>query len=681
MNQLNFFSYSLFNETSLDVNNRVNNIIKKVLNKWESVIVSAPYEHSIYVEVFIKYINIPGRLGSAGPSTATSFNFGDMFTINANVILNANEIFQYTDDFIYNVILHEFGHALGIGIYWYYNNSPIKEFLESDGIKRKYYLGENALREYRNIFNNQNLIGIPVEDDGGEGTKDGHSEEGQRFDNGIEISRDNRIVNGIFHPGLKEELMTGWADETSPLSRITIGFINDIGYEVDYSKADYYNPSNILSDDNVWYFPDYRNYLVDDFKEKIGLTEEFNSKIKILIIDAGFDNGMILKNGDKFNSENYKNFTNYQTGNDKIHGTHVYLTIKKFAPNADYYFAESEWAPTETISELNNLVKALEWAKEIKPDIINISLGYIFDSYKMIEYKNQIEEIINTLDSVVICATDNTFKIPLTLPSEIKEIFSVGNTQRSHNYKENIKPDFVVPNIYNAVSANYWNSIPHTSKCSAVVTGLFHNFISQRPFMTKKEIKEYVIKSSSNLTRDLIYGYGVPSFTKFNEITNNFETKSCSISLKKGWNLISICLDRSVIDNLLNYQQILEIKNINSSYNSKISKIFNTLNELEITSSYWINCNESVEINLEGINIDSVEFNIKKGWNMISCPFNGKILLSSFLNENILEIKSVTESYNSELPMFSTLKSLEPTKGYYLKSNNNFILKLNNLKV
>ena len=129
MNQLNFFSYSLFNETSLDVNNRVNNIIKKVLNKWESVIVSAPYEHSIYVEVFIKYINIPGRLGSAGPSTATSFNFGDMFTINANVILNANEIFQYTDDFIYNVILHEFGHALGIGIYWYYNNSPLFGFL------------------------------------------------------------------------------------------------------------------------------------------------------------------------------------------------------------------------------------------------------------------------------------------------------------------------------------------------------------------------------------------------------------------------------------------------------------------------------------------------------------------------------------------------------------------------
>ena len=41
--------------------------------------------------------------------------------------------------------------------------------------------------------------------------------------------------------------MTGWSDNISyplPMSRITLGCINDLGYGVDYSKAEYYNPEN-----------------------------------------------------------------------------------------------------------------------------------------------------------------------------------------------------------------------------------------------------------------------------------------------------------------------------------------------------------------------------------------------------------------------------------------------------
>ena len=43
--------------------------------------------------------------------------------------------------------------------------------------------------------------------------------------------------------------MSGWANSGStplPLSRITIGFLDDIGYSVDYSKTDSYTPPSSL---------------------------------------------------------------------------------------------------------------------------------------------------------------------------------------------------------------------------------------------------------------------------------------------------------------------------------------------------------------------------------------------------------------------------------------------------
>ena len=39
--------------------------------------------------------------------------------------------------------------------------------------------------------------------------------------------------------------MSGWADQNNyplPLSRITIGCLEDLGYIVNYNYADYYNP-------------------------------------------------------------------------------------------------------------------------------------------------------------------------------------------------------------------------------------------------------------------------------------------------------------------------------------------------------------------------------------------------------------------------------------------------------
>ena len=68
-----------------------------------------------------------------------------------------------------------------------------------------------------------------------------HPEEGSEGS----ISADNRYINGVFHPGLDTELMTGWAEVNAehmsvPLSRITIGFIEDLAFYVNYDESELY---------------------------------------------------------------------------------------------------------------------------------------------------------------------------------------------------------------------------------------------------------------------------------------------------------------------------------------------------------------------------------------------------------------------------------------------------------
>jgi len=50
----------------------------------------------------------------------------------------------------------------------------------------------------------------------------------------------SRTTNGLFQPLILDELMTPYIDipEVAHMSRITIGFLHDLGYIVDYSKID-----------------------------------------------------------------------------------------------------------------------------------------------------------------------------------------------------------------------------------------------------------------------------------------------------------------------------------------------------------------------------------------------------------------------------------------------------------
>lgn len=114
------------------------------------------------------------------------------------------------------IILHEMGHVFGVGVLWPYLN--LVNYAPGSCPTTPQYFGASALQDWRAFGKTNN---IPVEDNGGPGTACGHWDE-ETFNH---------------------ELMTGYIEPSGsmPLSRMTAGSLQDVGYIVDKGAADAYN--------------------------------------------------------------------------------------------------------------------------------------------------------------------------------------------------------------------------------------------------------------------------------------------------------------------------------------------------------------------------------------------------------------------------------------------------------
>jgi len=670
-----YFNYSIVNQTNLNIHQNIYDALNTALSKWEQVITVCPLKNKMNVTIYLQILE-QQLLGYAMPLKIIGNEFGRKFTTDAMIALNLQFLhaINFNINIIYSTIVHEFGHVLGIGTFWFGTNAPTTYFVESDMVERKYYIGKNALYNYKKYFDNEYFVGIPIEDNGGSGTEGAHPEEGNLFINNSWVSTNNRYIDNIKYPGLKDELMTGWLSNVSPLSRVSIGFLEDIGYSVNYNKADYYNPFGLdivfpIEKEIKWELPDDNNYNFDTFKSLIKIPTTYSTNgIKILIIDTGFNKSILAEKGIDI-TNNYKNFTNdnglitFGENNDTKLGTNVFLTIYQFAPNATYYFAESEWTPRETINEVDNMINAIKWGKENNVDIINISLNYSFTSNDMIIKKEELDNLINEMPNTFIFAPGyNRINNLINLPGDAKDIILVGNTNSFTNTINNFTPKIVVPNII----INNINIIDHCS----IITGICTICISLRKYITKNQLINSIYESSSlNNKLNNFYGYGVPDIDRFLELTKNINLINHTLSLNKGWNLVSFPLEQvehtSAINSLKNNKNILIIKNTNYTYNSNLP--INNLKILEINSGYWVNSSDNILIDINGYEIHEYTFNLNEGWNLISCPFYKNINITELITLDILEIKHNNEIYNSGIPQFSSLNYLKPFNGYYVK--------------
>lgn len=208
--------------------------------RWESVItndvqeIAVNYTPGIYATcpriyeviddllIFVSVDSIDGPdniVGQAGPCLLRSGGTDPGTALAGSMTFDIADLEILADDGILeDVILHEMGHVLGIGVLW---GSLLVPSNCTSGTVDPYFNGPLAVAAFDAAGGTAYTGGnkVPVEDTGGAGTVCSHW-------------RDTVHDN---------ELMTGWVNlGANPLSAITIQSLADMGYSVDLGAADSY---------------------------------------------------------------------------------------------------------------------------------------------------------------------------------------------------------------------------------------------------------------------------------------------------------------------------------------------------------------------------------------------------------------------------------------------------------
>ncbi len=170
-----------------------------------------PSIDDVVIQVDLDSIDGPGKiLGQAGPCMVRqggltafgtmTFDSADVAGMQQNGTLNA-------------VILHEMAHVLGFGTLW-----PTKGLIVGAGQVCPTFIGASAIAQYQ-VVGGPGSTPVPVEGNAQPlGTRDAHWSEA----------------------AFNSELMTGFIDATDPLSVVTVGSMQDLGYTVNFGAADSY---------------------------------------------------------------------------------------------------------------------------------------------------------------------------------------------------------------------------------------------------------------------------------------------------------------------------------------------------------------------------------------------------------------------------------------------------------
>jgi subtilisin family serine protease len=201
-------------------------VFQQAANRWQQIIVgdlpnvTDPATGQVIDDVLILATartidGAGGILGQAGP-TAVRTGAKGLPWKGAMEFDAADIAAMEADGTFRNVILHEMAHVLGFGTLW----QPFG-LVTGLGGTNPLYMGNNALREYRSLFGVPAATGVPLENQGGAGSVGSHWRE------------------SVF----ATELMTSISEVAGtqmPISRMTVGALHDLGYAVNYARADAY---------------------------------------------------------------------------------------------------------------------------------------------------------------------------------------------------------------------------------------------------------------------------------------------------------------------------------------------------------------------------------------------------------------------------------------------------------
>ncbi len=188
---------------------------KSAAARWTTVIVgdlppvTVDGEHIDDVLIVARGASIDGQgkiLGQAGPThlRPASAARGAFLPARGEMTFDSADLQSMAEDgTLDDVIAHEMGHVLGIGTIWTH-----KKLLKGIGTPNPTFVGELAMKEYAALRGLASPTAVPVENTGGEGTRDSHWRE------------------TVF----RNELMSGFiAAKGNPISRVSVASLEDLG--------------------------------------------------------------------------------------------------------------------------------------------------------------------------------------------------------------------------------------------------------------------------------------------------------------------------------------------------------------------------------------------------------------------------------------------------------------------
>lgn len=189
--------------------------ITEAAGRWAQVIVGElPDVGAIDdLKISVSFDTFDGVDNILGLGSPTRFRTAGGLPSEGIISLDAADLVSLeTRDLLFDLVLHEMGHVLGIG-------GPLwvaRGLVTGLGTSDPRYVGVNARSQYNALFGTTDAI--PVENVGGRGSVGSHWRESV----------------------LGDELMTSGSNASNLLSVITIGSLQDLGYQVNYAAADPY---------------------------------------------------------------------------------------------------------------------------------------------------------------------------------------------------------------------------------------------------------------------------------------------------------------------------------------------------------------------------------------------------------------------------------------------------------
>ncbi|MDP8220186.1 MAG: tandem-95 repeat protein, partial [Candidatus Stygibacter frigidus] len=160
---------------------------------------------------------------------------------------------------------------------------------------------------------------------------------------------------------------------------------------------------------------------------------------------------------------------------------------------------------------------------------------------------------------------------------------------------------------------------------------------------------------------------------------SNLSDVTQTLDLNGGWNLVSLYVrpvDMSVETIFAPIMEnLMKVKDIYSSYDPSLPSVYNTLQDLEDGSGYYVKVSAVSVLDVTGSILDptQTQIDLSSGWNLAAyvnqTAMDVEIAFAGLINAGtLLKVKDIFSSYDPSLPSaYNTLVNMEPGKGYYVR--------------